>query len=136
MKVAIPIFNKWISPRFGFSPEMWILTIENGEVIFQERIYMVGYTLHQWLSKFSSSGVNTLICGGIDEYCCRKLEGLGISIIAEVTGDANETIDLFLRGELQPGFRGCRKKFRAHRRRRGEFPELSWIKDKHGEIEE
>ena len=129
MKVAIPIFNKWISPRFGFSPELLILTIEKGEVIFQERIYMVGYTLPQWLRKLSLSGVNTLICGGIDKYCSRQLEGLGISIIPDITADANETIDLFLRGELQPGFRGCRKKIRAHRRRRGELSGPPWIKD-------
>ncbi|MDY6862226.1 MAG: NifB/NifX family molybdenum-iron cluster-binding protein [Thermodesulfobacteriota bacterium] len=127
--MAIPVFGRWISPRFGFSPEMWILTVENGEVVFKEKISMVGFTLFQWFKKLSSSGVNTLICGGIDEFCCRQLEGIGISIIPEVSGEVDETVDLFLRGRLRPGLRGCNKEFRGGRRRKGRFSGPPWVKD-------
>jgi len=129
VKVAIPVFGRWISPRFGFSPEMWILTIEGGELILKERLSMVGLTLPQWFNRLSSLGIDTLICGGIDGFCYRQLKALGISVIHEIVGDADETIDLFLKGKLQPGFRGCRKRFMHHGRRRAKFSGPPWIED-------
>ena len=38
MKVAIPIFGNRISPRFDFSPEIWIIEVERGEVVSQGKV--------------------------------------------------------------------------------------------------
>jgi len=129
MKIAIPLFGNWISPRFGFSPEMWILTVEDGEVISQEKISMVGLTPPHWFSRLSSLEVETVICGGIDGFCRRQLENLEISIIHEIAGDANEALDLFLNGKLKPGFRICKRKGGGFRGRKGKFIEPPWATD-------
>ena len=126
MKVAIPLFGNWISPRFGFSPEMWILTIEKGEVVSQERISMDGLALPQWFNRLSSLGVDTVICGGIDGFCHRQLENLGISVIPEIAGEANEALSLFLNGKLQPGFRAYKRGGRE-RKRKGMFFRPPWM---------
>ena len=33
MKIAIPILGSRVSPRFDFSPEVWIIDVERGEVM-------------------------------------------------------------------------------------------------------
>ena len=33
MKIAIPILGSRVSPRFDFSPEVWIIDVERGEVV-------------------------------------------------------------------------------------------------------
>jgi len=124
MKVAIPLFGNWISPRFGFSPEMWILTIEKGKVVSQERISMAGLALPQWFNQLSSRGVDSIICGGIDGFCHRQLENLGISVIPEIAGEANEALSLFLNGKLQPGFQAYG---RGDRERKGRFFGPPWM---------
>lgn len=112
MKVAIPLFDMWVSPRFGFSPELWVVTVEDGRVINQTKLSMIGLTLLQWFNHISSLEIDTLICGGIDGFCQRQLEMMKISVISDVTGEADEVLKLFLKGELKPGFR-------KYRRRRG-----------------
>jgi len=127
MRVAIPLFGVWISPRFGFSPEMWILTIENREVVSHKTISMAGLALSQWFNQLSSLGVDTLICGGIDGFCHRQLEDLGISIISEIAGEANDALNLFLNGKLQPGFRLCGRKRRGFKRNQDGFFGPPWM---------
>ena len=126
MKIAIPLFGNWISPRFGFSPEMWILEAEGGEVISQEKISMAGLVLSQWFSRLSSLGVETVICGGIDGFCRRQLENLGICVVHEIAGEAGDALKLFLDDKLQPGFRICRRRGRGFKEGKGRFFEPPW----------
>jgi predicted Fe-Mo cluster-binding NifX family protein len=129
MNVAIPLFGNWISPRFGFSPEMWILTIEDGKVISQKTISMDGLALPQWFDQLASLGIDTLICGGIDGFCHHQLKSLGISVIPEIAGEASEALSLFLNGELEPGFRICRGRGRGLRGGKGKFFGPPWVMD-------
>ncbi len=129
MTVAIPLFGVWISPRFGFSPEMWILTIEDGEVLSRKTISMAGLALSQWFNQLASLGVDTLICGGIDGFCHRQLEDLGISVIPEIAGEASDALSLFLDGNLQPGVRLCRRKRMGFKDKKGRFFGPPWMMD-------
>ena len=129
MKVAIPLFGKWISPRFGFSMEMWILSVRDGKVITQKKISMAGLYLSQWFNQLYSLGIDTLICGGIDGFCYHRLTSLGISIIPEVSGEAKEALNLFLKGKLQPGFRMGRRKGKCLRGTRNKFFTSPWETD-------
>ncbi len=129
MRVAIPLFGVWISPRFGFSPEMWILTIENGEVLSRKTISMAGLALPQWFNQLASLGVDTLICGGIDGFCHRQLENLGISVIPEIAGEAGDALSLFLDGNLQPGVRLCRRKGMGFKDKKGKSFGPPWMMD-------
>jgi predicted Fe-Mo cluster-binding NifX family protein len=120
MKIAIPIFGDRISPRFDFSPEMWVIEVENGKVVGQERFSTANLNLPQRLEQITSNGVDKVICGGIDVFSRDQLGSRGIDVVQDVIGDAGIVFDLFMRGRLRPGF-CCEKKGR-----RGFFP---WRRD-------
>ncbi len=117
MKIAIPLFGNRISPRFDYSPELWIITVENFEVIQQEKLPVANLNLPQRLSQLTSMGVNHLICGGIDGYCLNHLGRNGIDVLNNVVGEAEVAFQLFLEGKLYSGI-CCERK----RRRRGFCP--------------
>jgi predicted Fe-Mo cluster-binding NifX family protein len=125
MKVAIPLFKDRISPRFDVCPEIWIVELNNGKVMTQEKWPMESLDLQQRLNQLTSKGIDKIICGGIDSYCRDHLGNMGIDVIDNVAGEAREILNLFIRGVLRPGFycngkreRGfCGWKRGAHSRR-------------------
>jgi predicted Fe-Mo cluster-binding NifX family protein len=104
MKIAIPLFNGRISPRFDFSPEMWVVTVENGVLVDQERFSLTNLNLPQRLEQVTSKGVNKMICGGIDRSSLDHLGNRGIDVVPDIMGDAELAFNLFMRGKLRPGF--------------------------------
>jgi len=120
MKIAIPIFENRISPRFDFSPEMWVIEVERGKVLGREKFSTANLNLPQRLEQITSNGVDKVICGGIDGLSRDQLGSRGIDVVQEVTGDADIVFDLFMRGRLRSGF--CCER----RGRRGFCP---WRKD-------
>jgi predicted Fe-Mo cluster-binding NifX family protein len=102
MKIAIPLFGNRISPRFDFSPEMWIITVENGEAVNHERLPMANLNLPQRLDQITSIGVNKVICGGIDGFSLNQLGNRGIEVVNDVIGEAEVALNLFMRGRLHP----------------------------------
>jgi predicted Fe-Mo cluster-binding NifX family protein len=103
MKIAIPLFGTRISPRFDFSPEIRIITVEDGKVVCQENFPVAHLNLTQRLDQLASNGVNKMICGGIDGFSRDQLGSRGIGVIQDVIGDAEIVIDLFMEGRLRPG---------------------------------
>ena len=103
MKIAIPIFENRISPRFDFSPEMWVIEVERGKVVGRERLPTMNLNLPQRLEQITSNGVDKVICGGIDGLSRDQLGSRGIDVIKDVKGEADMVFDLFMRGRLQPG---------------------------------
>ena len=104
MKIAIPIFKGRISPRFDFSPEMWVVTVENGVLVEQERFPVTNLNLPQRLEQITSKGVDKVICGGIDRFSLDQLGNQGIDVVPDIMGEAEVAFNLFMRGRLRPGF--------------------------------
>jgi predicted Fe-Mo cluster-binding NifX family protein len=104
MKVAIPLFKNRVSPRFDVSPEIWIIELNNGEVLKQEKWPAVNFDLQQRLDQLAFNRVEKIICGGIDGFCMDYLGNMGIDVIHNVAGEAEEVLNLFIRGVLRPGF--------------------------------
>jgi len=109
MKIAIPLFGNRISPRFEFSPEIWIIELKDGEVQSEERFRTNNLNLPQRLDQLTSMDVNQLICGGIDGFCLNQLGRKGIGVLHNVVGEAEVAFNLFLKGRLRPGL-CCEKK--------------------------
>ena len=104
MKVAIPLFKDRISPRFDVCREIWIVELNDGQVVNQEKWPLETFNLQQRLDQLASKGVEKIICGGIDSLCVDQLGNRGIDVIHNVAGEAGEALNLFLRGVLRPGF--------------------------------
>jgi predicted Fe-Mo cluster-binding NifX family protein len=103
MKIAIALFGNKVSPRFDLSPELWLITEENGKVAHQEKISMDRLSLPQRIETLTSSGVNQLICGGIHDFSLDRLENKGIDVFRNVIGEAETALSLCLEGVLQSG---------------------------------
>ncbi len=104
MKIAIPIFENRISPRFDFSPEMWIIEVEKGKVVGQEKFSTANFNLPQRLEQITSNGVDKVICGGIDGLSRDQLGSRGIDVVQDVIGDADIIFSLFMKGRIRSGF--------------------------------
>jgi len=111
MKIAIPIFENRVSPRFDFSPELWIIEVESGEVVSQEKFPTANLNLPKRLEQITSNRIDKVICGGIDGLSRNQLGSRGIDVVQDVIGDADIVFDLFMRGRLRPGF-CCEKRGR------------------------
>jgi predicted Fe-Mo cluster-binding NifX family protein len=52
--------------------------------------------------KLADRKVDKLICGGIDGFCTRILNGMGIQVIPWVNGDAQQALESFVKGSFYP----------------------------------
>lgn len=104
MRIAIPLFNGRVSPRFDASPEVWIVELKGGKVNREERYPVETLNLHQRLDQLASKSVDKLICGGIDRFSYDQLGHRGIEVIYNVAGEAKEVLNSFIKGGLRPGF--------------------------------
>ena len=134
MRIAIPMFNSRVSPRFDFASRMLIATIDNGEVVERREHSLTNLNPIRRSALLSELGVNVLICGGISDFSVRLLMGNGIEVIPMVAGEVEDVLNLFINDNLNsaiipivsgrgyvhhPGRRGrCRGK----RRGRGFIP--------------
>jgi predicted Fe-Mo cluster-binding NifX family protein len=120
MKIAIPLFQDRVSPRFDTSPVFLLSLVENGLVIKQEEFYAEPWLLRERVRKLKEMGVNALICGGIDPVSSQQLMLNEIKIYSWVTGLAQDALQSLLKGRLKscamigPGGR-CRGIWRLKR---------------------
>ena len=117
MKIAIPVFENRISPRFDFAPGFGLYDIEGERITGSRNISCEGWSDSERVSRLKVLGIDTLICGGIPDYLLSILTNNGIKIIPWVAGDASEALTLFLRGKLNSGTVICpgRKRRRCKR---------------------
>ena len=69
MVVAIPLFGSRVSPRFLYSQEMLIATVENQKEIERKKVSTAGLNMQQRLTLLVNFEVRTSICGGICNFC-------------------------------------------------------------------
>jgi predicted Fe-Mo cluster-binding NifX family protein len=121
MKVALPIWNSRISPVFDTAERMLIVDIQGDSVTGSEE-----YQIHNVFPPLRSRelrdvGVDVLICGAISNPLAGMIDDAGIRLLPWVSGEVDEVLDAFRRGQLtdsryfMPGCRGRRR--RARRRR-------------------
>lgn len=100
MKLAIPLFGPRVSPRLDHAPRLLLLTLEGGRVASREEMPLNFLTLRQRVEKLKELGVESVICGGIDESSKCWLIEQKIQVISLVTGEASRAVIDFLAGRL------------------------------------
>ena len=124
MKIAIPLFNNRVSPRFEFAPALLLATVEGKKVLEKKELNLRGYNLFQRSVLLKEFGVDTLICGGINGFITRVLDWRNVRVISPISGDAEEVLKRFLQGTLGPPFTPFppgRRYRRCQRGNRGRF---------------
>ena len=104
MKVAIPLFNNRVSPRFEFAPSLLLARVENNQVMETQEINLKDYDLFQRCALLKDLAVDTLICGGIQGFVIRSLSLTIVQVITPISGEAEEALQSFLQGGLKPPF--------------------------------
>jgi predicted Fe-Mo cluster-binding NifX family protein len=117
MKIAIPVFENRISPRFDCAPGVRLCEVEGDKITGLREISCQGFNDNERVSQLKDLGVDTLICGGLPNYLLGILTNKRIKVIPWVAGDASEALTLFLRGGLNSGTVICpgRKRRRCKR---------------------
>ena len=101
MKIAVTCENNEVFQHFGHTPEFAVFTVEDGKVV-SKRILSCGETGHGALAGLlKEGGVNLLICGGIGGGAQMALAEAGVQLIGGATGNVDEVVDAFLKGELE-----------------------------------
>jgi predicted Fe-Mo cluster-binding NifX family protein len=100
MKIAIPMFNSRVSPRFDFASKVLLATIDGGKVVEREQYSLVNLNPIRRSALLSELEVNVMICGGISHFSQRLIVDKGIDLIPMVSGEAEEVLTLFINGNL------------------------------------
>jgi predicted Fe-Mo cluster-binding NifX family protein len=116
MKIAIPLFGTRVSPNFDHAQTALLVNIEGGIVTTTRELSLGPYEALPRAAQIKSLGVDLVICGGISNFLQNLLEKQNIRVIPWITGEAQRALDLFLRGDLEPGTMAC-----PGRRRRWRF---------------
>jgi len=107
MKVALPVWDKRLSPVLDFAHRLLVAKIQNRAVM--QRWY---HPINPQLSIFSQAavlshlGIEVLICGSLSSDLSDMIQSFGIQIIPGLTGDVEEILHAFLNNRLaEPRFR-------------------------------
>lgn len=124
MKIAIPVWNGFVSSVFDFAHRLLVVDIENAKVVNRSEVALESQSLPQRTGNLKNLGVDVLICGAISQALANMVTASGIQVLPYVTGDVDNVLQAYLTGQLvQPQFTmpgcwpGARKGF--GRRRRG-----------------
>jgi len=123
MKIAIPIWNDYVSSVFDFAHGLLLVDIENGREISREEVSIDVKRPPDRVAKLKEHGVDMLICGAISRVLANMITASGIQVLPYVTGRVNDVLEAYLAGRLakpqfsMPGcWPGARKGFRGWRR--------------------
>lgn len=103
MKVAIPRFEELVAPCFEYSATISIFTTADKRVVEQVDFTLVSQLAFDRVRLLRDQGVDTLICGGIQDRFEYLIAATDIQVISWVSGNVEELLKRFLDGQLVPG---------------------------------
>lgn len=103
MKVAIPVFQTKISPRFDQTQGFLVFETENASIITRENLITKGWSVFDKMKQLVDLEIDTLICGGIDRASLQYLSFNEINVYSWVTGEVEDAVICFLDNRMKPG---------------------------------
>ncbi len=120
MRIAIPIWGDKVSPVLDSASRLMIIETEDRNVASRFEIYLDEHNLSRRFFRIQNMEIDVLICGAISHDFSRLLTASGVNIISEISGQVEEVLKAYLKGELfNPKFLmpGC-KRSRSNRKNR------------------
>ena len=99
MKVAIPLFEKRVSPHFLTAPELLLVQIDGRTACSTWKITMKNLLPAQRKRQILALSPDALLCGGIDVETRRWFERHGVRVEDNRMGDAMDMLDRYLNTE-------------------------------------
>ena len=99
-RIAVTCENGEIFQHFGHTEQFKVYEVEDGNIIKSEIIGSDGNGQGALAGLLDDKGIDVLICGGIGGGAQAALQDHGIELCAGASGDADEAVKAYLRGEL------------------------------------
>lgn len=99
-KIAITYDNGQVFQHFGHTETFKLYEVEDGKLLSSRLLASSGSGHGALAGLLAEQGVNVLICGGIGGGAQTALEEQGITLCAGASGNADEAVAAYLRGEL------------------------------------
>jgi predicted Fe-Mo cluster-binding NifX family protein len=123
MKIAIPVWNGFVSSVFDFAHKILLVEIQNGRELNRSEVPLQAESLPQRAGRLKQLNVNAIICGAISRPLMYMLTASGVEVLPYVTGRVDEILQAYITGRLGqqqfilPGcWPGARKGFGRGRR--------------------
>ncbi len=109
MKIALPTRGNRIDEHFGHCEFYTIFTVENGEVLKKENLGSAqGCGCKSNIAAdLQQMGVSLMLAGGIGAGAINVLAAHGIQVVRGCTGDVDQAVNLYLKGELADSGESC-----------------------------
>jgi len=103
MRIALPRFGEMVAPCFEYSATMAIFTVNGNQIIDQIDIQIESRVPYDRVRLMKVQNVDTVICGGVQEFYEDLLKANDIRVISWVSGKIEDLLNLFLEGRLTSG---------------------------------
>ncbi len=100
MRIAVTYEDGQVFQHFGHTEVFKVYEVEDGKVISSELVGSNGSGHGALAGLLNDKGIDVLICGGIGGGAQRALDERGIELCAGASGDVDEAVAAYLRGEL------------------------------------
>lgn len=107
MRIAVTYEQGEIFQHFGHTESFKVYEVEDGKVVSSEIIGSNGSGHGALAALLADRSIDVLICGGIGGGAQAALEERGIELCAGASGDADEAVAAYLRGELRNTGANC-----------------------------
>ena len=111
MKIALTVWDGWISPVFDVCREALVLEIDNGDILSTVKIDLNTETPLKKIERLVNLGVETLVCGAISELVHGEATPRGLKVISFVSGEIDEVVQALISDGLPTpalSMPGCR----------------------------
>ena len=103
-KILIPLHENDVAPRFDLTTEVLIVTNIGKSGSGDERtVVLPRASADQLCHLIITEGVQTVICGGIEDDYYQYLTWKRIEVIDSVIGSSKSALKHFIAGALKPG---------------------------------
>ena len=99
-RVAIPLFNDEVAPRFCFARRMLVAEVVDGATTQREQIDVADFGWRGRLALLSQRQVTVLLCGGFNRRYLHIAEALGIFVSWGHTGPVEPLLDKLCAGDF------------------------------------
>ena len=100
MKIAVTYDNGNVFQHFGRTESFKVYEIEDGKVVSSEVIGSDGIGHGALAGLLAGHDIQVLICGGLGGGALNALQNAGIEVCAGASGNADEAVEAYLRGDL------------------------------------
>jgi len=100
MRIAVTFEDGQVFQHFGHCQQFKIYEVENDEVVSSRVISAEGSGHDAMAGLLADKSIDAVICGGIGGGAINALIEYGIEVCSGVSGDADEAVEYYLKGEL------------------------------------